>query len=109
MSALYAMNYVGSSGAGGGAIYVGNGKILGIDVGNLRYSGSYTQQGGRLKGNVDLYAPTGGTLVTGTQVPPGTKWSLVFDWPTTFADGSPQPITLQGQAVHVVFDKIGDI
>lgn len=35
MSALYAMNFVGMGGTGGGAVYVGNGKIVGIDAGNL--------------------------------------------------------------------------
>jgi hypothetical protein len=60
MSALYAMNYVGQTGTGGGAVYVGNGKIVGIDVGNLRYNGTYTEQAGRLKGSVMLSAPNGG-------------------------------------------------
>ncbi|MGJ5075515.1 hypothetical protein [Bradyrhizobium oligotrophicum] len=109
MSALYAMHYVGSSSSGDGAIYVGNGKIVGIDVGNLRYSGSYSQQAGRLKGTVNLYAPVDGTLVTGSKVPAGTQWSIKIDWPANFADGSPQPISIQGQTVHVVLEKVGDV
>ncbi|UPT97268.1 hypothetical protein J4G48_0003535 [Bradyrhizobium barranii subsp. apii] len=109
MSALYAMNFVGMTGTGGGAVYVGKGKIVGIDVGNLRYSGTYTEQGGRLKGSVDLYAPTGGTLVTGAQVPAGSRWSIALDWPANLADGSPRALTVQGSPVHVVFEKIDDV
>jgi hypothetical protein len=67
MSAFYAMNYVGQTGTGGGAVYVGNGKIVGIDVANLLYNGTYTEAGGRLKGTVAMTAPMGGTLVTGAR------------------------------------------
>jgi hypothetical protein len=109
MSALYAMNYVGQTGTGGGAVYVGKGKIVGIDVGNLRYNGTYSEQGGRLKGTVTLSAPTGGTLVTGAQLPAGSKLSLTIDWSADFSDGQPQPVTIEGRPVHVVMEKIGDI
>jgi hypothetical protein len=107
--ALYVMNYVGQTGTGGGAVYVGNGKIVGVDVGNLRYHGSYSEQGGRLKGTVALTAPTGGTLVTGAQLPAGSRLSLTLDWPANFADGKPQPVTIEGRSVHVTLEKVGDI
>jgi hypothetical protein len=109
MSALYAMNYVDQTGTGGGAVYIGNGKIVGIDVGNVRYNGSYSEQGDRLRGTVSLYAPTGGTLVTGAEVPAGSKLTLILDWPSNFSDGKPQPVTIEGRPVHVVMEKIGDI
>jgi hypothetical protein len=109
MSALYAMNFVGMTGTGGGAVYVGKGKIVGIDVGNLRYNGTYTEQGGRLKGTVALSAPTGGTLVTGAQLPAGGRLSVTLDWPANFSDGKPQALTVEGSPVHVVFEKIGDV
>jgi hypothetical protein len=109
MGALYVMNFVGQTGVGGGAVYVGNGKILGVDVGNLRYSGSYTEQGGRLKGTVALTAPTGGTLVTGVQLSAGSRLTLTLDWPINFADGKPQALTVEGRPVHVLLEKVGDI
>jgi hypothetical protein len=107
--ALYAMNYVGQTGTGGGAVYVGDGKIVGVDVGNLRYHGSYTEQSGRLKGTVALTAPTGGTLVIGAQLPSGSQIALTIDWPAHFDDGKPQPIMIEGRPVHVIFEKVGDI
>jgi hypothetical protein len=109
MSALYAMNYVGQSGTGGGAVYVGSGKIIGIDVSNIRYNGTYSEQGGRLKGTVALTAPTGGTLVTGAQLPAGSRLGLALDWPANFSDGTPQVVTIEGRQAHVTFEKIGDI
>jgi hypothetical protein len=109
MSALYAMRYLGQAGVGVGAIFVGKGKIVGIDVGGGRYDGSYTEQGGRLKGTGTMTFPTGGTLVTGQQAPQGTKIPLTVDWPSNFADGSAHPLTVQGRAVQVTFEKIGDV
>jgi hypothetical protein len=109
MSALYAMNFVGATGLGGGAVYVGKGKIVGIDMGNLRYNGTYTEQGGRLKGTVALSAPTGGILVTGAQLPAGGRLNLTLDWPANFSDGNPQALTVEGSPVHVTFEKIGDV
>ena len=75
-SALYTMKYSGHTGRGGGVVYVGNGKIVGIDGGNFRYHGSYAEQGGRLKGILGLTAPTPGELVTGVQLSAGaTRFS----------------------------------
>ena len=109
MSALYAMRYVGRADAGAGAIYIGKGTIVGADVGGGRYHGTYTESGGRIKGNANLSMPNGGSLVTGQTVPPGTKIPLTVDWPVAFANGQPQPIMVSGQPVQVTFEKIGDI
>jgi len=108
-AAMYAMSFVGLASTGAGAIFVGNGKIIGIDVGNLRYNGTYTEQGGRMKGTVAMYAPTAGTLVNGVAVPAGSRWNLTLDWPFDFADGKPQLITMDGTPVQVAFEKIGDV
>jgi hypothetical protein len=107
--ALYAMNFVGLTGTGVGAVYIGNGKIVGIDVGNLRYSGTYAEAGGRMRATVTLTAPTGGQLVTGTELPAGSQLKATADWPANFADGQPQQILIEGSPVHVTFEKIGDI
>jgi hypothetical protein len=40
MSALYTMQYQGHVGSGGGAIYIGKGIVLGVDVSGARYNGS---------------------------------------------------------------------
>lgn len=110
MSALYAMRYVGQGGLGLGAVYVGRGKIVGVDASNGRYEGAYSEQGGRLNGTVVLTAPPGGaTLVTGVQLPAGQKVSFTFDWPPTFGNGQPQQLSVAGRTVTVTFEKVGDI
>ena len=110
MSALYTMRYLGQSGVGMGAIYIGRGIIIGVDVANGRYSGTYREEGGRLKGTAKLFAPPGGAiLVTGDQLPEGQVIPMQIDWPINFADGSPQTTMVQGTSVLVSFEKIGDI
>lgn len=109
MSALYAMRFAGRSDTGAGAIYIGKGKIVGVDVGNGRYHGSYTEQGGRVKANVTLSMPTGGMLVTGQQAAPGTEIQMTADWPSNFANGQAQTISVGGKPVQVTFEKVGDV
>jgi hypothetical protein len=108
MSAFYIMRYQGGAGAGFGAVYIGRGTVVGADVGNGRYNGTYTEAGGRLRGNVTLTLPNGGILVTGQQVPPGYSIGMTFDWPTNITAGQ-QQISVQGRSVGVTFEKVGDI
>lgn len=114
MSALYQMRYQGVAGVGHGAIYIGKGKVLGVDITGARYDGSYTgggsllNPGTTLTGAVTLTA-AGGTLVTGQPVPPGTQVQISFSLPPTFGNGQFQPVTVGGKPVQVAFDKIGDI
>lgn len=110
MSALYTMNYVGQAGAGFGAMYIGKGVIVGVGVQNARYSGTYIEEGGRIRASVTLTAPPGGApLVTGVALGPGQSVELSADWPENFADGSPQTVTVMGRPVQVVFQKVGDV
>jgi hypothetical protein len=110
MSALYAMRYLGSSGVGFGSVYIGRNVVVGVDVSNGRYNGTYTEQGGRIKLTGKLSAPVGGAvLVTGDQLPAGQSIPLSADWPTNFSDGSAQQIMVMGKPVQVTFEKIGDV
>lgn len=110
MSALYAMRYLGQSGVGMGAIYIGKGVIVGVDVANGRYSGTYKEEGGKVKVTAKLSAPPGGAvLVTGAQLPAGQSIPLTADWPANFPDGSTHQIMVMGRPVQVTFEKIGDI
>jgi hypothetical protein len=108
MSALYIMRYLGVTGVGFGAVYIGRGTIVGADVGNGRYSGSFSESAGRMRGNVTLTMLTAGALVTGQQVPAGTSIPMTFDWPSNFTSG-PQQIVVQGRQVSVTFEKVGDV
>ena len=109
MSALYAMRYVGKEGLGLGAIYIGRGKVVGVDAANGRYQGTYTENGGRVTGLVSLSAPGGATLVTGVNLPAGQSVAIAFDWPHTFANGKPHNVSVNGSQVAVTLEKIGDV
>jgi hypothetical protein len=78
MSALYQMRYQGVAGFGGGVVYIGRGKVLGMDVTEARYDGSYVDQAGRVRGTVTLTS-AGGALVTGQPIPAGTQVQIVMD------------------------------
>ena len=66
MSALYTMQYHGVAGFGGGVVYIGRGKILGMDMTQAHYEGSYTEQRGYIRGTVTITAA--GALVPGQPV-----------------------------------------
>jgi hypothetical protein len=68
-------------------------------AGNVCYHGTYTESGGRLKLSAVLNTPTGATLVTGDQIPAGTKLQLTADWPADFKDGQHLQITVAGKPV----------
>ncbi|MGM4885303.1 hypothetical protein AB8A20_07990 [Tardiphaga sp. 604_B6_N1_1] len=107
--ALYLMKFVGVADFGGGVLFIGNGKIVGMDIANLRFKGTYTEQSGRFVSSVNMTAPTGATLVTGQQLPAGTVLKLSTDWPLDFANGQQHPLLVEGRPVHVTFEKIDDI
>lgn len=109
MSAFYIMRYLGATGLGFGSLYVGKGAIVGADAGGGHYHGTYTETGGRMKVTATLSMPNGGILVTGAQIPAGTDIPISADWPTNFADGASQAITVAGGEVQVTFEKVGDI
>jgi hypothetical protein len=78
MSALYAIHYQGGAAVGFGAVYIGRGKIVGVDINNVRINGTYVKQGGRMKPNVILTAKNDAVLVTGDQMPAGTTIPLAL-------------------------------
>ena len=110
MGAFYAIKYSGQHGAGRGAVYIGKGLIVGLDETDTRYEGRYTENSGRLKGNITLTSPPGGaSLVTGEVVPGGSVLRVSIDWPSDFANGKMQDLRVGGQSVSLWLEKIGDI
>jgi len=110
MSALYAMRYAGQADVGAGVLFIGKGVIVGADIGNLRYKGTYVESGGRIKGTAAMSAPPqGGRLVTGVAMSAGSTIQVTVDWPSDFANGQAQQIMVAGRPVQVTFEKIGDV
>src|ERR1700676_683063 len=77
MSALYQMRYQGVAGNGHGAMYVGKGVVVGIDISGARYNGTYTLSGTTINGTAILTS-AGGALVTGQDLPVGGTVPITF-------------------------------
>ena len=86
MSALYQMRYQGVAGNGHGAMSIGKGVVVGIDISGARYHGTYTLSGTTLNGTATLTS-AGGALVTGQDVPAGGTVPITFSLPAGFDDG----------------------
>ncbi|MPZ29574.1 MAG: hypothetical protein GEV13_01015 [Rhodospirillales bacterium] len=109
MSALYQMRYQGVTGVGHGAVYVGKGVVVGVDVTGARYKGTYaTGANGGLNGTVTLIS-AGGVLVTGQPIPAGTTVPIILALPANFGNGAFHTVSVGGNPVQVAFDKIDDI
>jgi|HubBroStandDraft_4_1064222.scaffolds.fasta_scaffold103275_3 hypothetical protein len=108
MSALYQMRYQGVAGNGHGAMYIGKGVVVGIDISGARYHGTYTLSGTTIDGTATLTS-SGGTLVTGQDLPAGGTVAITFSLPAGFDDGQYHPVMGGGRRVGVSFNKIGDV
>ena len=112
MSALYTMRYAGQTGlsAGAGVLYIGRNVVVGVDVGDNRYKGSYTEESGQIRVELTLSVVADNSqLVTGVTLNRGQTLSISADLPLDFANGTAHQIRVAGNPVSVVFEKIGDI
>jgi hypothetical protein len=109
MSALYRLNYSGSHGESFAVVYVGRGRILGMDMDGGRLQGMYVEEGDRLKGLMRLAGDTAGQTVGGQIMEAGQSAEIEVDWSADFADGSPQHCILLGDPLRLTFQKIGDV
>jgi hypothetical protein len=108
MSALYGIKIVVPYGANAGVVYIGKGIFLGSDTTGVRYKGTYTEQGGRMKFSGAMSIPAGATVFGVQQMPQGGEYSFVADLPTNFTDGA-HPIAVDGKTAQVSLAKVGDI
>ena len=109
MSALYRMDYSGSHGKGFAVVYIGRGVVLGMDEPGSLVHGTYTEDGGRLRGSMTLTGDTEGHTVGGQIMKAGQSAEMEIDWDSDFAAGRPQQVTLLGDPLQIVFQKIGDV
>ncbi len=109
MSILFSVRYVGEQGMGAAAICVSKGKLIGFDGGDGRYTGSYVEEGGRIRGKIQLTYQQEWPLVTANRLTPGDVLEVAFDWPREALEGEPQSAYIHGQPVKVTVTKIGEI
>ena len=116
--ALYIVRYVGAEATnmgllargGFGVMYVGCETILGVDVRNIRYHGTYAEKDDRILAQITMTpVETAEVLVTGDVAIGGDPIEVVADWPIDFGDGSLQQAIVGGNPVGIVFEKIGNL
>lgn len=110
MSALYKMTYGGEASTGQGAIFIGNGKILGIDIGDIWYEGEYWEENGSVRMQAKMTAKSpGAILVTGRCLSVGETIPIDATWPVEMEPGELHQISVAGRPVNLTLQKIGDI
>ena len=110
MNALYIIRYTGQISGGSGVLYIGKNVVTGVDEGNIRYMGKYTEHAGRLDIEVTLSTKAdSGMLVTGATLPQGQTLQITANLPLDLDDGQSHKIYLSGQPVNVAFEKISDL
>ena len=85
INGFYAAYLTGAASEGFGLLILRNGTIIGVDIGGLKYDGSYT----RVDGGFDMYLkieiPPNSDLIQGVRTGPETVVSkLHFTLPTDF-------------------------
>ena len=112
MSALYTMKYAGQTnfGSGVGVLYIGRNAVVGVDITDNRYKGSYTEDSGRIRAEIALsVAAESSQLVAGMTLSKGQTLQILADLPLDFANGKAQVVHVAGIPVTVVFEEIGVI
>lgn len=95
---------------GGIGLYIGNGIIVGVDNGLVRYDGQYNQlPDGSLEGVVHLRARQPTQLITGDILQPGFAAPISFRLPPNFASGQIFQFNLGGHLVATKFEKLRDL
>lgn len=95
---------------GGIGLYVGNGIIVGIDNGLVRYDGQYQEMpDGSLQGVVHLTVRQPTQLITGGILQPGVAAPINFRLPPNFANGQVFQFNLGGDMVATRFEKLRDL
>lgn len=67
---FYRVDFEGRADAGAGAFALVGGKVGGLDIAGVTYTGSYSREGDELVGSLKASAPPGTSLVTGANAGP---------------------------------------
>ncbi len=109
--AIYAAYFTSFAGQSMGLFYIGDGVLAGIDVGTMKYDGTYKAAAdGSLEGVVEYVIPAGVSLITGA--PPAaapTKMALKLVLPAGFDDGRVVTIETPAGPVNARFEKIKEL
>lgn len=112
MDGFYIAYLTGSAGTSVLVFVLLNGKMVGADIGGMKYDGTIeaNADGSGYKCSIVYVVPAGRALITG--VPPSrtpTAVPLSMDLPREFADGRVITIETPFGAVNARFERVRDI
>lgn len=85
---IYTAFFTGSAGTSVGVFLIGDGVIVGADIGGLVYDGQLVEAAdGALQGLVQFRVPAGGQLITGLKTEVEQKITTEVRLPVDFGDG----------------------
>ena len=102
--------YTGAAGSGFGMFLIGDGIIVGADVGGMKYDGTLAAlPDGSLEGAVKYTVSSNVSLVTGVVVNETQEISAVVRFPANFATGAIFQIDSPSGPLNVRLEYIRDI
>jgi hypothetical protein len=112
MDGFYVAYMTGNAGTSVLLFVVMQGRLIGADVGGLKYDGTIQQKpdGSGFTCSIVYVVPAGGILITGA--PPqseAVRVPLTFDLPNGFTDGRVITIQTPLGPVNAKFEKIRDV
>ena len=110
MNDLYVMRYMGATGSGHGVLYVGKGVVLGFDVGEIEYKGSYREKNGRIVAEGMMTATRDDSvLVNGHPLLREEPLPFSAELPIDLDNGAAHQIFIAHLPVNVMFTKLGSL
>jgi hypothetical protein len=107
---LYAAYFTGSAGVSMGLFLIGDGLIVGADIGGLKYDGSLAMAAdGSLHGVVSFILSPGQRLITGAAAQSAEDFAIAVELPPDFSSGAIVELNTPAGPVNARFEFLRDI
>ena len=107
---LYAAYFTGATGVSVGLFLIGDGLIVGVDVGGLKYDGTLTVAlDGSYRGVVKYTLSPGQRLITGAVAETPQEFAIRLELPRDFAQGAVARIDTPTGPINARFEFLRDI
>jgi hypothetical protein len=107
---LYAAYFTGAAGVNMGLFLIGDGLIVGVDLGGLKYDGTLVMApDGSLHGAVSFVLSPGQRLITGAAAQGTEEFAISVELPPNFASGAIVKIDTPAGPVNARFEYLRDI
>ncbi len=107
---LYAAYFTGAASVNMGLFLIGDGLIVGADMGGLKYDGTLAMAAdGSLHGIVNFFLSPGQRLITGAVAEGSEEFAISVELPPNFASGAIVEINTPAGRVNARFEFLRDV